>query len=236
MIEFGHGTHAGLRRKRNEDTYCADVAAGLFLVADGMGGHAHGERASALARDRVTTRVRQGQTLAPAIRDANQHLIQHRSDAGSAFPMGTTMAALRIRNAGFEAAWVGDSRIYLVQDDSLQQLSHDQSRVQELVDRGVLDEQEASEDPHRSVLTQALGVTAPTALRVETVSGQLKPNMRFLLCSDGLTEDVPTQTLARIMTRDDIAAQEAVDQLLLAALDAGGHDNVTAIVIRCRPG
>lgn len=236
MIEFGHGTHAGLRRRHNEDTYCADAALGLFLVADGMGGHADGERAAAIARDCIADQVRDAQALPAAIRAAGQRIIDARDGRADTLPMGTTAAALRIRGGGFEAAWVGDSRIYLVQDRQLRQLSHDQSVVQELVDRGVLDAREASSDPHRNVLTQALGVTAPDRLRIGSASGHVLPDMSFLLCTDGLTEDVPDATLARIMLRDDIAAQEAADHLLLAALDAGGHDNVTAIVIRCGRG
>lgn len=236
MIEFGHGTHVGLRRRHNEDTYCADAALGLFLVADGMGGHAHGERASALARDVITAQVRGGQALVAAIRAAGRRITDQRDNDVGTLPMGTTVAALRITGRTFEAAWVGDSRIYLIHDNDLQQLSHDQSMVQDLVDRGVLDEREASSDPHRNILTQALGVTPPDALTIGSVNGHIVSAMRFLLCTDGLTEGVPAATLLRVVARDDIAAQEAVDHLLLAALDAGGHDNVTALVIRCRPG
>lgn len=235
MIEFGHGTHVGLRRRRNEDTYCADVGTGLFLVADGMGGHAHGERASALARDGVAARIRRGLSLAPAIREANRDILEQRDDSADMLPMGTTVAALHIVDKGFEAAWVGDSRIYLVQDGMLHPLSHDQSLAQKLVERGVLNEAEAADDPRRNILTQALGVTSPEALGVETVSGHIVADMRFLLCSDGLTEEVDDAALASVMARDDIAAQEVVDHLLLMALDAGGRDNVTAIVVRCRP-
>lgn len=234
MIEFGHGTHAGLRRKRNEDTYCADVATGLFLVADGMGGHAAGERAAALARDGSARRVREGQSLVAAIRAAGQDITQQRDNTNSAPPMGTTVAALRLRHDCFEAAWVGDSRIYLLHERQLRQLSHDQSLVQSLVEEGLLDACAAQDDPRRNVLTQALGVTTPDTLQIGTVSGRVVAGMCFLLCTDGLTEDVSPDTLVNILAREDIAAQEAVDHLLLAALDAGGHDNVTAIVVRCR--
>ncbi len=232
MIEFGHGTHPGLHRRLNEDTCYADPSLGLFLVSDGMGGHAHGERAAALARDTVVEQVRRGAALADAIRHADRCIIgQHER---SSRPMGSTLAALRLRSGRFEAVWVGDSRIYL-HNGGLYRLSHDQTQVQQLVDAGLLDEREAGDHPHRNVLTQALGITAPDQLLLETARGCIAPGSCFLLCSDGLTEEVADASLADTLARDDIAAQEAVDHLLLAALDAGGHDNVTAIVVRCHP-
>ncbi|HET7358613.1 MAG TPA: protein phosphatase 2C domain-containing protein [Rhodanobacteraceae bacterium] len=233
MIEFGHGTHAGLRRKRNEDTYYADAGIGLFLVADGMGGHSHGELAAALARDGIVEDVGAGASLEHAIRRADERIIGQRQDAAERLPMGTTIAALRMDGDTFDVAWVGDSRIYLWQD-GLRRLSHDHSLVQELVERGVVDEAQAREHPRRNVVTQALGVTAPDELRIEGVRGRLEPGMRFLLCSDGLTDAVDETAMAAIVARDDLAAQESVDHLLLAALDGGGHDNVTAILVRMR--
>ncbi len=233
MIEFGHGTHPGLRRKVNEDTYHADPALGLFLVADGMGGHAHGMRAAALARDSVTAAVRAGATLEDAIREAHLAIMRQPDDTRGRLPMGTTLAALRLHGDTFEAAWVGDSRIYLLRDEILHQLSHDQSLVQSLVDQGVLDARDAPTCPHRNVLTQALGVTAPDDLRIATVSGGTAIGMRFALCSDGLTEHVTDDAIAATMARTDVAAQEIVDLLILQALDGGGHDNVTVMVLRC---
>lgn len=233
MIEFGHGTHPGLRRKVNEDTYYADPALGLFLVADGMGGHAHGKRAAALARDSVTKAVREKQSLEAAIRAANRIITNQPDDTRGMLPMGTTLAALRIDGGTFEAAWVGDSRIYLHRNGRLHQLSHDQSLVQDLVDHGVLDASEAPANPRRNVLTQALGVTTPDDLRIETASGNIASGMRFVLCSDGLTEHVRDDAIGTAVARTDVAAQEMVDLLLLQALDAGGHDNVTVMVLHC---
>lgn len=234
MIEFGHGTHPGIRRATNEDTYCADSGLGLFLVADGMGGHLHGMVAAALARDHVGAALRAGESLEAAIRGADRAIISQQHADDGMLPMGTTLVALHVHGATFEAAWVGDSRLYLYHD-RLRQLSHDQSLVQDLVDHGVLDAHEARGNPHRNVLTQALGVTSPDDLRVDSLSGTLVPGMRFLLCSDGLSEHVGEPTLERYLARDDLAAQELSDALLLEALDAGGHDNVTALVLRCHP-
>ncbi|MGC1548871.1 MAG: protein phosphatase 2C domain-containing protein [Rhodanobacter sp.] len=231
MIEFGHGTHVGLRRTRNEDTYYADAALGLFLVADGMGGHQHGEVASALVRDAVVDLVKRGHHLADAIRGAGERLFSHVRDCGNRLPMGTTIAALRLTGEDYEVAWVGDSRVYLWQN-GLHQISHDHSLVQELVNAGSLDPALAARHPQRNVITQALGITAIGQLHIGMARGQLTPGMGFLLCSDGLTEEVGDTAIASIVSRSDLAAQECVDHLLLAALDGGGKDNITAILAR----
>jgi protein phosphatase len=233
MIEFGHGTHVGLRRRRNEDTYYADATLGLFLVADGMGGHSHGELAAALARDGIVEDVGRGLSLEQAIRHADERIIARRHEASGRLPMGTTIAALRVEGGQFEVAWVGDSRIYLYHD-GLRRLSHDHSFVQQLIERGVIDEDQARAHPQRNVVTQALGVTAPEELRIESVRGRMEPGMRFLLCSDGLTDEIDETSMAAVVARDDLAAQESVEHLLLAALAGGGHDNVTAILVRMR--
>jgi protein phosphatase len=234
MIEFGHGTHVGLRRTRNEDTYYADAALGLFLVADGMGGHQHGEVASALVRDAVVDMVARGQSLPDAVRGAGARLLDYaRGSHADALPMGTTVAALRLVDQGYEVAWVGDSRVYLWQD-GLRQISHDHSLVQELVATGSLDPALAARHPQRNVITQALGITASDQLHIGMARGQLAQGMAFLLCSDGLTEEVGDRAIAAVVGRQDLAAQECVDHLLLAALDGGGKDNVTVIVARVR--
>ena len=231
MIEFGHATHVGLRRTRNEDTYYADASLGLFLVADGMGGHQHGEVASALVRDAVVDLVTRGHGLVEAVQGAGERLLAHTRGNGDQLPMGTTIAALRIVGDSYEVAWVGDSRIYLWQQ-GLRQISHDHSLVQALVEAGQLDPAQAAQHPQRNVLTQALGVTAADQLHIGMNRGAVLPGMGFLLCSDGLTEDVSDDAISRLVARTDLAAQECVDQLLLGALDGGGHDNITAILAR----
>jgi PPM family protein phosphatase len=229
MIHFGHGTHVGLRRDHNEDTYCAEPDIGLWLVADGMGGHEHGEVASALARDTVISEVRAGKELSEAIRLADVEIISHSRHRGEALPMGTTVAAVRMNVDDFEVAWVGDSRVYLW-DGSLKQITHDHSYVQELVAQGAITQEQAKTHPHRNVVTQALGVTEPQSLRVETVTGQLKPGNVLLVCSDGLTEEVDDELMAAILQKG-LSLQETVEHLILAALDRGGSDNVTVLLV-----
>jgi protein phosphatase len=232
MIEFGHLTHVGLRRELNEDTYYGDSELGLWLVADGMGGHEYGEVASALAREAIVREVRLGVPLAQAIRTADEEIIQASRQRGDALPMGTTVVAARITGRRFEVAWVGDSRVYLWRDGQLAQLSQDHSYVQELIGRGAISVEQARSHPHRNVVTQALGVTDPLQLNVETMSGELDAGMQLLLCSDGLTEEVDDARISGTLSHLDCSAQECVDELVAAALDHGGSDNVTVVLVR----
>jgi protein phosphatase len=233
MIEFGHLTHVGLRRELNEDTYYGDSELGLWLVADGMGGHEYGEVASALAREAIVREVRQGMPLAQAIRTADEDIIRASHQRGDALPMGTTVVAARVAGRRFEVAWVGDSRAYLWRDGQLVQLSQDHSYVQELIGRGAISVEQARSHPHRNVVTQALGVTDPQQLNVETMSGELDAGMQLLLCSDGLTEEVGDTGISQVLSQLDCSAQECVDELVAAALDGGGSDNITVVLVRC---
>ena len=232
MIEFGHLTHVGLRRELNEDTYYGDAELGLWLVADGMGGHEYGEVASAIAREVVVGQVRAGNSLADAIRAADEEIIRCSKRRGDSLPMGTTVVAARINGTRFEVAWVGDSRIYLWRDGTLTQISQDHSYVQALIAQGAITADQARSHPHRNVVTQALGVTNPQQLNVETLAGDWRPGMQLLLCSDGLTEEVDDASIARVLARQECSAQECVDGLVAAALDGGGSDNVTVLLVR----
>lgn len=231
MIQYGHGSHVGRRRQHNEDTYLADAGLGLWLVADGMGGHAHGEVASAMARDAIQAAVESGQALSEAIRLAADNITrQSRRQGQDGLPMGTTVAAVRADDGGFEAAWVGDSRIYLWQD-KLTQISRDHSYVQSLVQQGSLTPGEARRHPQRNVVTQALGVTELEALDIAAVKQAWTPQSQLLLCSDGLTEEVDDAEIAAVFARG-YAPQETADHLIHAALRAGGSDNITVVILK----
>ncbi len=232
MIEFGHLSHVGLRRELNEDTYYGDSELGLWLVADGMGGHEYGEVASALARETIVREIRQGTPLSQAIRIADEEIIRASKRRNDSLPMGTTVVAARVVDNRFEVAWVGDSRVYLWHEGRLLQLSQDHSYVQELISQGTISIDQARSHPHRNVVTQALGVTDPQALNVETMSGQLAPGMQLLLCSDGLTEEVDDSGISTVLAHTECSAQECVDGLVAAALDGGGSDNVTVVLVR----
>ena len=234
MIEFGHSSHVGLRREHNEDTYYADADLGIWLVADGMGGHEHGEVASAIARDTLIAEINKGTPLVRAVQLADEEIIRHSNRRIEALPMGTTIVAMRLAGEReYEIAWVGDSRVYLW-NGVLKQISQDHSYVQELIDQGAITSEQARNHPHRNVVTQALGVTDPQSLRVELIGGEFNAGMQILLCSDGLTEEVSDAEIAAVLARTELSAQECVDQLILAALDGGGSDNVTVILVRKR--
>jgi serine/threonine protein phosphatase PrpC len=231
MIQYGHGSHVGRKRQHNEDTYLADAELGLWLVADGMGGHAHGEVASAMARDAIRAGVESGQALDTAIRTAADRITRQSQRSGDdGLPMGTTVAAVRADDAAFEAAWVGDSRIYLWNGE-LKQISRDHSYVQHLVQQGALTPGEARRHPQRNVVTQALGVTDLDSLDIVTVRESWAASTQLLVCSDGLTEEVDDREIAAVFA-SNYAPQETADHLIHAALRAGGSDNITVVVLK----
>ncbi len=246
QIDCGQASHTGLKRANNQDSFCTAPNLGLWLIADGMGGHAHGELASAMARDRILGEIFDGRSLEHAIAVANRditHFAELQNQAvqqGAIVPgsvqndarsMGTTVVALRISGADFELAWVGDSRCYVHLDHELKQLSLDHSFVQELVSGGILSPEQAKTSRYRHVVTQALGVTHAAELKIDTLRGTLRSGMQFLLCSDGLTEEVSDADIRRIL-QSNWVAQAAADQMIAAALAQGGSDNVTVIVLR----
>jgi PPM family protein phosphatase len=234
QIAVGQGTHTGLRRAHNEDTLYCDDAQRLWIVADGMGGLDSGEVASAAARDCVIREVAQGRSLSGAIETAHTELLA--MIAAGKDPnrrMGTTIVAfLRdVEFNRFEIAWVGDSRIYRFYESVFEQISHDHSYVQELLDRELITREEARRSPHRNLVTQALGAVAENELRVASRTGILKPGMQILLCTDGLNGEVEDEAMADIL-EEESHPQDAIDALIQAALNGGGNDNITAVLLR----
>jgi PPM family protein phosphatase len=231
QIEVGQGTHTGLRRAHNEDTLFAQTGNGLWIVADGMGGLESGEIASAMARDCVVLEVQSGGSLVKAIEQAHRQILQHISDSNPEKRMGTTIVAFRLDGAAYEIAWVGDSRIYRMDDMGLTQISRDHSYVQELLDRHLITPEEARRSPHKNLVTQALGAVGEQELRVDSASGTLSVGTQILLCTDGLTGEVTDEAICDILT-DELRAQDAVDALIQAALNGGGNDNITVVLLR----
>jgi len=229
-INLGHTSHSGIKRDHNEDTYGIDLNQGLFLVADGMGGHDHGEIASALARDHILLSVKNKNPIKQAILDANQEIINNSTEKPGDLPMGTTIALMQINNNSYDCAWVGDSRIYKFSQNKLTPISSDHSYVQELVDQELITAIQARSHPHRNVVTQALGVTDNSEIKISESNGKINPGDKFLLCSDGLTEEVDDEKIAEIMNKP-LSPKEIGDQLLIQALKNGGSDNITSIVI-----
>ncbi len=229
-IALGHTTHSGIKRDHNEDTYGVDHVNHIYLVADGMGGHDHGEIASALARDSILHFMSQGVSQEQAIIQANQEIINTSLDKPGDLPMGTTIAMLTLKDNQYECTWVGDSRVYIMCNQLFQSISSDHSYVQELVDQQLITADQARSHPHRNVVTQALGVTDNSEIKVAHKTGTFQPGDKFLLCSDGLTEEVDDDVIGRILGQD-IDPKEIADQLLIQALDNGGSDNITVVVL-----
>lgn len=236
---LGHQSAVGLVRQHNEDNYALRDDLGLWIVADGMGGAAAGERASAIVVDTLADAVERGSVLADAIAEANRSIMDA-VRAGKGKPgMGSTVVTARFTGNDFEVAWVGDARAYLWAG-GLQRLSHDHSRVQELVDAGLITEAEARSHPHRSVITRVLGGPDGKAASPGWVSGSLFPGQRLLLCSDGLTSEVEDAEIARVLADEMVradgtdapgAGQRAVDRLVAKALEQGGSDNITVVLV-----
>lgn len=225
MIEVGHISHTGLRREHNEDTYWADTGLGLFLVVDGMGGHGRGEVAAAIARDALVDAARVGCDLESALHAAGKTIAAFAAGSSAAAPVGATLAALLIRGEQFEALRVGDARGYLWHQGSLRGLYADPATEQT--------EAEAAASPlRRNRATHAIGITAASELGAQPARGRLERGMQFLLCSDGLTEELGHRHVAAVLARTDLAAQECVDHLLLDALDAGGRNNISIVLAR----
>jgi protein phosphatase len=227
---IGHGTHTGIKRDHNEDTYGINHDAHIWLVADGMGGHDHGELASAMARDSILHYYKQGKTLKQCIIKSNQSIIDNSYERGGDLPMGTTIVILAANDDKYQVAWVGDSRIYKYTQGQLQPISIDHSYVQELVDQNLITEDQARTHPHRNVVTQALGVTDNSEIKISLSEGEIKAGDKFLLCSDGLTEEVHDSLIEEILKKP-LHPQEASDQLTVAALKSGGSDNITVVII-----
>ncbi len=234
QLRWGARTDRGRVRAINEDAFVA--TAPVFVVADGMGGHAAGEVASALTVD--CFRALAGPGSAPAedvlgaLGEANDRILEHAASSPTARGMGTTVTGLVVVQNGpaeeLLAFNVGDSRLYRIRGEDVAQVSVDHSAVQELVDAGLIAPEQAAVHPDRHIVTQALGSNPPPRPDVWFIAPAAGD--RFVLCTDGLSGEVPLQELGRL-SREIEDPGETADQLVEAALRAGGRDNVTVLVV-----
>src|SRR4051794_12944794 len=243
-------SHVGRQRQHNEDSYLVEDVARLFLVADGMGGHAAGEIASRIAVDSISEFIlhsksddgtwphaydehykRSTNRLMAAVRMANTRVLEAMRKDARLRGMGTTVVAcLADDNNTVSVAHVGDSRAYLIRDNQLSRITNDHSWVFEQVQAGMLTEAEAEKHPLRNVITRALGgalQVTPDASEIEARKDDV-----FLLCSDGLTGMVPESEILRVVTASDGDLEKACQMLIDAANERGGLDNVTAVLVR----
>ncbi|MGA8047880.1 MAG: protein phosphatase 2C domain-containing protein [Dermatophilaceae bacterium] len=234
-IEVGASTAVGRVREHNEDAYL--VRDRVFAVADGMGGHAAGEVASALAIEAMD-RLAQHDPITPelvvaAVSDANSSIIETGAAERRRRGMGTTLTGVAVIGPEAERRWLvfnlGDSRVYRFADGRLEQLTVDHSEVQELVDAGLITPTEAAIHPARNIITRSLGLE----LDPEPDLWDLDPvgEETFLICSDGLTGELRNAEIARILAEAP-DAQAAADRLCAAAEHTGGRDNITVVVVR----
>jgi len=221
------GTDIGHVREGNEDSFLAEEP--LFAVADGMGGHRGGEVASSLALETIERMFARGEgELVEQVREANRAVFERSTLDRAVAGMGTTLTAALLEGDHIRLAHVGDSRAYLVRDGRLRLLTEDHTLVHRMVLEGELTEAEAEVHPHRSILTRALGVDPD--VEVDEITLEVRAGDRLLLCSDGLTGMLPEPRVEEILGAE-VEPQRAVDRLIREANDAGGVDNITAIVI-----
>lgn len=229
ITAFGSRTDVGCVRDHNEDSLV--VTPPLFVVADGMGGHAAGEVASEIATTVLAEKAPKtpdAEALGRAVEEANLEIIAAAEDGRGREGMGTTCTAAILQEERLVIAQVGDSRAYLLHQGKLQQLTRDHSLVAMMVEAGQLTPEEARVHPRRSVITRALGTdpsTKPDLYEIDVEAGD-----RLLLCSDGLYGMVEDPDIQAIMTRT-ADPQRCASQLVNEAIAAGGNDNVTVIVV-----
>lgn len=241
VLQCGHGTHTGLVREQNEDNYGVDTERGVFAVADGMGGHQAGEFASAIAVQEVYTRIQQGEDTRDAIGNASIAVRGFRPDQKpNELKLGSTMilADFRAADSGavgsrFRLLWVGDSRAYKFARGRLKQVSRDHSHAEDLLRAGKISAQEAAAHPKRGVLSRAMGMPGGGPETVEELSADLGDGEILLLCSDGLYGMVDDDAMRAILAGPGTLQQRA-DRLIQAALDGGGKDNVTVLLVSDR--
>ena len=230
-------SHVGRRRRSNEDSYAIELDLGLFLVADGMGGHQGGSQASALAVQSVAEAIRAsasdgvgpGDRLREAGARANLEILEAAAREADLKGMGTTLVAMLFEGKRAALAHIGDSRGYRVRKGRITQLTSDHSVAGELLRSGRIGVREARKHPHRHILTRVLGGQLDAELEV----ADLRPSAGdvFVLCTDGVTNLVRDEEIARRVS-DAKDLDKACRVLVELANSRGGHDNSTLVVVR----
>jgi len=227
---YAAATDVGCVRDLNEDSVYSSES--LWLVADGMGGHACGEVASRIAAEVIPKEWAKSQDLTRAVEVAHQQIIKASGDGVGQKGMGTTVVVLRSEGNRYQLAWVGDSRAYMWHEKSkrLSQLSEDHSFINRLIGAGLLKKEDAQHHPQRHMITQCLGSEEISQLKVDSIEGEWRRGEVILLCSDGLTDELEDDEIANIMaTHSDIESR--CQALVDAAKAAGGRDNISVVLV-----
>jgi protein phosphatase/serine/threonine-protein phosphatase Stp1 len=226
-------THPGAKRPSNQDSFVNRPDIGLWAVADGAGGHQGGELASGMLREAleaVPPSLSATDLIAhvrAAISSTHDALRRIAGQQGPSVMMASTIVVLIVRDGYYACLWAGDSRSYLLRNGEMEQLTHDHSLVQELVDSGTISRKDAETHPHGNVITRAVG--ADNEVVLEKTTDSILPGDRFLLCSDGLHKTLSEDAIARILSAD--AGVSPTEALIAAALALSASDNVTAVVV-----
>jgi len=244
-------TDVGLKRTHNEDNFFRSDDLGIYLVADGMGGHAAGEVASGTSVKTVAdfaekysndnsltwpfgfdTRLSdEGNALITGIQLANHTLFKMQQERPELNGMGTTLAALRITGNQALIAHVGDSRVYRQRDGKLELLTSDHSWVNEQLQKNIITAEEARTHRYRNVITRALGNR--TELEIDVRLETIEPGDCFLLCSDGLSGMIEDDEMLKLMQESPDCIRTAANRLVARANEAGGHDNISVVIVCC---
>ena len=248
IIEIATVSDTGQKRPHNEDSAVTSAAVGLAVVADGMGGYKAGEVASAIAAkciiDKIEIGLEQAHQTPPngseyrpeselireAITEANTHIFQTAQTVQQCQGMGTTVVAILLYDNVATIAHVGDSRIYRLRDDELQQVTNDHSLVQELIDRGFFTAEEAEANTPKNLVTRALGIDG--TVDVDILEEPVKPNDIYLLCSDGLNDMVNDEEIRLTLSKYSGNLHEAATELVRLANEMGGKDNISVVLVR----
>ena len=230
-------TDRGRKRKHNEDALVALPRNGVFVVADGMGGHAAGDVASQMLTDAVAA---MGTDIPfPSFVDrfddtmigVNRQIRAHADEHFGGKTMGSTVVAMLVQGEVGVCMWAGDSRLYRVRDGEMLQVSRDHDPLEDLVESGQLTPEEADDHPDSSVITRAVGGSPD--LHLDIITFDVLPGDVYLLCSDGLYREVERDELHQVLGNED-PVDGTADRLMNLALERGARDNISLIVARCR--
>lgn len=235
--QFTGLTDTGVVRSVNQDSYVVDDPQGrFFVVADGMGGHAGGQEASKIATEVIKAHLLEKwnsdldseDLLKEAIDRSNQSILEDQQSHPERADMGTTVVVLIFRNDQSWCAHVGDSRLYRLRDSQLEQLTEDHTWVGFALKAGEISKEQAKFHPWRHVLSQCLG--RKDLQRIDIQKLDIQSGDRLLICSDGLTEEVSDEQIQNFLAQPE-TCEEAGSQLILAAKEAGGSDNITVVIV-----
>jgi len=237
FVTYGYGaSDIGKVRQNNEDALFTDNDSGLYIVCDGMGGHNSGEVASAKCIETLkefialnsNTSTDYKELLSDAVKSANSIIYKMSQGKPALRKMGTTVVVLIIKDGIYYAAWSGDSRIYLFRKDKLTRLTKDHSKVQMLIDSGITTEEMAWNHPDKNIILSAVGISDKIVPGI--ISGSIKDGDLFLLCSDGIHGEIKDNSILDVL-REDTKPKNIITELIKQALNAGGTDNATAIIV-----